>query len=222
MPEQANPQAPVTWQAIRLSGGDALAVRASKKLRGDEALVTSLGSTVLRKYLDDVPLWSGDHVEVRQLIEYFARYLYLPRVSGSEVLVQAVSDGLALLTWSSDTFAYAESYDEDGSRYLGLRGGQSVSLSADGSGLLVMPEPARQQMDAETAVPSPPPTMPTGTGEPTGVDQPTQPGGGFGETPTAPIIPRPRRFYGTVKLDPARVGRSAQELVPHNAGRRWR
>ncbi len=112
VPEQANPQAPITWQAIRLSGGDALAVRASKKLRSDESLVTSLGSTILRKHLDDVPLWRGDHVAVKQLVEDFARYLYLPRLAGPEVLVQAIRDGVALLTWQSDTFAYAESYDE--------------------------------------------------------------------------------------------------------------
>src|SRR6185503_11387337 len=42
VPEQANPQAPIKWQATRLSGGDALAVRASKKLRTDEALIVSL------------------------------------------------------------------------------------------------------------------------------------------------------------------------------------
>ncbi len=35
VPEQANPQAPVQWQATRISGSDALAVRASKKLRSD-------------------------------------------------------------------------------------------------------------------------------------------------------------------------------------------
>jgi hypothetical protein len=40
VPEQVNPQAPITWKATRLSGGDALAVRASKKLRSDESLVT--------------------------------------------------------------------------------------------------------------------------------------------------------------------------------------
>ena len=43
VPTQANPQAAVAWQAIRLSGQDALAVRASKKLRSDELLVTSFG-----------------------------------------------------------------------------------------------------------------------------------------------------------------------------------
>src|SRR6185436_15553936 len=33
VPEQVNPQAPITWQAVRISGGDALAVRASKRLK---------------------------------------------------------------------------------------------------------------------------------------------------------------------------------------------
>jgi len=39
------------------------------------------------------------------------RYLYLPRVAGPEVLVQAMRDGVALLTWQTDTFACAESLD---------------------------------------------------------------------------------------------------------------
>src|SRR5439155_9735411 len=40
VPVQSSPQAAVEWQAVRLSGQDALAVRASKKLRSDELLVT--------------------------------------------------------------------------------------------------------------------------------------------------------------------------------------
>src|SRR5688572_7954833 len=144
VPEQANPQAPITWQAIRLSGSEALAARASKKLRSDESLVTSLGSTILRKHLDDVPLWRGEHVAVKQLVEEFARYLYLPRLAGPDVLVQAIRDGLTLLTWQTDTFAYAESYDEGAGRYRGLRGGQVISLSADSSGLLVKADLARR------------------------------------------------------------------------------
>jgi hypothetical protein len=131
VPEQVDPQASITWQGTRLSGSDALAVRASKKLRSDESLVTSLGSTILRKHLDDVPLWRGDHVAVKQLVEDFARYLYLPRLAGSEVLLHAIRDGLDLPTWQSDTFAYAESYDEKAARYSGLRGGKLVSLSAE-------------------------------------------------------------------------------------------
>jgi hypothetical protein len=96
---QATPQAPVEWQAIRLSGQDALAVRASKRLRSDELLFTGFAATRLRMELDPVPLWRGDHVPIKQLIEDFARYLYLPRLKESAVLLQSISDGLALLTW---------------------------------------------------------------------------------------------------------------------------
>src|SRR5690606_26781031 len=73
VPEQRSPQAAVEWHATRLTGSDALAVRASKKLKSEELLVANLGSTILRKHLDDVPLWRGDHVGVQQLVEDFAR-----------------------------------------------------------------------------------------------------------------------------------------------------
>lgn len=124
-------------------------MRASRRLKGDELLVTSLGSTILRKHLDDVPLWRGDHVAVKQLVEDFARYLYLSRLARPEVLVQAIRDGVALFTWETDTFAFADSRDEGAGRYPGLRGGQVVSLSAESAGLLVRPDVARKQMDAE-------------------------------------------------------------------------
>ena len=150
VPEQKSPQSAVAWEAIRLSGSDALAVRASRKLRNDESLVTSLGSTtILRKHLDDVPLWRGDHVSIKQLVEDFARYLYLPRLAGSEVLVQAIRDGVALLTWRSDTFAYAEGHDEGADRYRGLRAGQMVNVSPDPAALPVKPDVAQRQMDMD-------------------------------------------------------------------------
>ena len=33
-----------------------------------------------------MPLWRGDHVAVKQLVEDFARYLYLPRLAEPAVL----------------------------------------------------------------------------------------------------------------------------------------
>ena len=221
VPEQTNPQAAITWQSVRLSGSDSLAVRASKKLRSDESLVLSLGSTILRKHLDGVPLWRGNHVPLRQLVEDFARYLYLPRVAGPEVLVQAMQDGVALLTWRSDTFAYAESYDEVADRYLALRCGQIVSLSSDGAGVVVKPDVARRQMDAEARVVAPPDGGGNRRGPDTDVDGPPDTSGGSApEVPTAKAPPR--RFHGTVQLDPARVGRDASriadEVIAHLAG----
>jgi hypothetical protein len=69
---QSNPKAPIGWEASRLGGSEALAPRASKKLRAGELLVLSLGATILRKHLDEVPLWRRDHVAVKQLIDDFA------------------------------------------------------------------------------------------------------------------------------------------------------
>ena len=36
-----------------------------------------------------MPLWRGDHVAIEQLVEDFARYLYLPRLENPSVLLGA-------------------------------------------------------------------------------------------------------------------------------------
>ena len=217
VPEQPTPQAPVAWHASRLTGSDALAVRASKKLRSDELLVSSLGSTILRKHLDDVPLWRGDHVAVKQLVDDFARYLYLPRLAGPEVLAQAIRDGLSLLTWRADTFGYAESYDEAATRYRGLHGGHGVNVSPDSRGFLVKPEVAGAQLDAE----APPPPIPGPAYGPDGGTPDPRPG--VGEAPPTPPAPQQiRRFHGSVRVDSTRVGRDAgrvaDEVIAHLVG----
>src|SRR5712691_7739744 len=155
VPTQATPQAAVVWQAIRLSGQEALAVRASKKLRNDELLVTSFGATRLRMEMDRVPLWRSDHVAIKQLVDDFGRYLYLPRLKDAAVLQGAIRDGCALLTWAQDAFAYAESYDETAQRYRGLRGGQQIAVTDGDAGLLVRSAVARRQINAETTPPQP-------------------------------------------------------------------
>ncbi|MBP8788052.1 MAG: DUF499 domain-containing protein [Azonexus sp.] len=220
-PVQNTPQSAVTWVAQRLSGTDALAVRASKKLRADELYLTSFAPTRLRMELDKIPLWRGDHVEVKQLIEDFARYPYLPRLKEPAVLLHAISDGVKLLTWSQDSFAFADSHDEVAGRYRGLRGGVMLALAdAHAPGLLVKPEVAGKQMDAEQAAGSSNfghsgPSTATGAG-PT----PTPGAAAPGEPPLAAA--RLRRFHGTAVLDATRVGRDAgrigEEVIAHLSG----
>jgi predicted AAA+ superfamily ATPase len=225
VPTQGTPQASVEWQAFRLSGQDALAVRASKKLKNDELLVTSFAASRLRMELDRVPLWRGDHIAIKQLVDDFSRYLYLPRLQEPAVLVEAIRSGLGLLTWEHDSFAFADSYDEAGARYRGLQFGRHVNVvDADSAGLLVKPEAVRRQVDAERAA------APAGTagqaaasstatsGSPSG-----QPAGASPGTPgTSPAPTRPKRFHGTVTLDATRVGRDASkvadEVITHLGG----
>jgi hypothetical protein len=212
VPTQTSPQAAVTWQAIHLSGQEALAVRASKKLRNDELLVMSLGAARLRMEMDRIPLWRGDHVAIKQLVDDFGHYFYLPRLKEAAVLLGAIRDGCALLTWEQDAFAYAESYDEVAQRYRGLRYGQHIAVTDGDTGLLVRPEVARRQIQDETAGYHDPELVLEPGLEPT---PPIPP-------PGPPAPPRPRRFYGTVTLDPARAGRDASkitdEVITHLVG----
>jgi predicted AAA+ superfamily ATPase len=213
VPTQGSPQAPVTWQAIRLSGNTGLAERASKKLKNDELLVLNFAASRLRMDLDRVPLWRGNHVGIRQLVEDFGRYLYLPRLQNPTVLLNAIRAGLALLTWEQDAFAYAENFDESASRYRGLRAGVQLPLTADDSGLLVRSEIAREQIDQETTK-QPPADVTTKTGQ--------TPVGEINKPPETVQPRKPIRYHGTVILDPARVGRDAgkiaEEVVTHLVG----
>jgi hypothetical protein len=170
-----------------------------------------------------VPLWRGDHVAVKQLVEDFARYLYLPRLRDPSVLLGAVRDGLRLVSWMQDAFAFADSFDENESRYRGLRAGQIVTLAdAEAPGLLVKPEVAHKQMETER--PQPPASTPSpGSNEGEGATTQGPGNGPTGGTPeNAPITPQPKRFHGTVVLDPARVGRDAgriaEEVIAHLSG----
>jgi len=221
VPVQEKPSAPVTWQAIRLQGNESLVARAWRKLTSDELLVTALGATILRRHLDSVPLWRGGHVSIKQLVEDFARYPYLPRLAKPEVLIRAIRDGLTLPTWQTETFAYADGYDEPSQQYRGLRGGQTVSLTAESSGLLVKPEVAQAQLSAaqprqveasrptDEAIPGSVVVKEAGV-----TDQPL---------PAPARAPaKPKRFYASAILNPTRVGRDAgqiaEEVIAHLAG----
>lgn len=216
-PEQKNPMSPVERQALRLSGTEPLAVRGAKKLRSEESLLINLGPTILRKHLDEAPLWSGDHVAVQQLIEHFSSYLYLPRLAGPEVLTRAISDGVALPVWQADGFAYAESFDDTAGRYQGLQVGQPVTIVVEDSGLVMKPDVALRQLEKEE----------------------THTGGIFVDSgerlPPPDEVPRSEeggeppqpkrvgmRFYGSVRLDSECVGRDAgriaKEVIERLAG----
>jgi len=226
VPVQSTPQATPEWQAMRLTGSDPLAVRASRKLKNDELLITSFAATRLRMELDRVPLWRGDHVALKQLVEDFGRYLYLPRLAEPSVLVEAIRDGLALLTWDEDAFVYAESFDEEARRYRGLRGGQQVTIPGAGSpALLVKPSVARPQIEAEAAAAAGATGAGVGAGGGAGGVGVAGPGPGAGPgAPPPPPVPqkRARRFYGSVELNPMRLGgdagKIAEEVIAHMVG----
>ena len=225
VPAQGSPQAPITWQALRLSGSDSLAARASRKLRSDDLYLTTFASTRLRLELERIPLWRGNHVAVKQLVEDFAAYPYLPRLRDANVLLQAINDGVGLLTWAQDGFAFADRFDDAAGRYLGLRAGQMLKLTdAHAPGLLVKPDVAARQLDGERAAPTVArvtPEVPTPGAPGSVAASPSGRGQDPGRGPQ-PVAAGPKRYHGAAVLEATRVGRDASriadEVIAHLVG----
>ena len=228
VPEQPDPKGGVDWREIGLrstgNGHDGLAAKASKKLKNDGLLLVQMGGNVLRQEIDRVPLWRGekrDQVSVKLLAEDFAKYLYLSRIKNVDVLLGAIHDGVERLTWRAETFAYAERFDEQQMRFVGLRAGQPTQVLLDNNSVLVNSETAAKQMDADrqvaaaehrsadaAIVPTPKEVAPDGSRPELFQD-------------SAPPAAKLRRFHGAVEVSALRAGRDtgkiAEEVIQHLA-----
>jgi hypothetical protein len=102
----------------------------------------------------------------------------------------------------------------------GSEPGRTSPSTADSTGLLVKPDIACRQLDSETHKPGVPvPGRPTEEGGGTAmVDVPPS----TGKADQTEPVPAVRRFFGTVTLDPTRVGRDAgriaEEVISHLVG----
>ena len=214
-PEQDNATAPVQWRALQMRGGESVAAGVLDRIGREDLALPRMAATILRLHLDQVPLWRGDHVPVRQLAEDFATYLYLPRLKAPAVLADSVREGVGLLSWTLDSFAYADSYDEAEKRYSGLRAAVGVETTPDDHGLVVKPDVASAQLEREAPSPADPVPGVEDERAPVPEDDGDRP-------PEEDERPRARRFHGSVNLDPQRVGRDAgqiaEEVIAHLVG----
>ena len=212
-PVQDDPQDSLTWSAANLTGPEPIVVRASLKLLLDERLATGYSAMRMRMDMDGIPLWRGDHVAVGQLVDDYARYLYLARFRDPQVLLRCIADSVALLTWEQDSFAFADGFDEEAARYRGLRVAERIDLpDVSAPGLLVKSHVARKQLDKEAPPDGRPPPPPVDRGD--------------SDEEKAGVKPKPRpplkRFHGAVPLDATRAGRDAsqiaEEIIAHLVG----
>jgi hypothetical protein len=190
-----------------------------------------MAGTILRFEIDKVPLWRGNYVGVKQLVDDFAKYLYLPRVKNAQVILDAIQDGVSRLTWSQDTFAYADYYDDAADRYRGIEVGRRPTVQLTSTSVVVKPEVAASQIEKDSA----PPTTTAlggGTGSGATTTAPTtvtghagtraETGTGDGDDRKQSKAPTLRRFHGSVKIDATRLSRDvdviASSVVQHLAG----
>ncbi|HEY6540313.1 MAG TPA: hypothetical protein VIZ18_05215, partial [Ktedonobacteraceae bacterium] len=236
VPDQPKPLQPDDLQELKLQPQDALAANASRRLKTEDMLTTVYAGTNLRRKMDEIPLWRGDHVSLKELADFFARYIYLPRLKNSDVLLAAIREGLPSDQWQQETFAYADNWDTERQRYVGLKTGQHVSVALNNHAVLVKPETALRQLAAEAVpvvVATPTPVQPQGTtltyGEMQGNRTPTV------SEPVPYAQPKPlaspapsvsnagvseyHRFHGSVSINPRLMagdaGRIMDEVIKH-------
>ena len=207
-PVQSPGQAEIRWSSARVTGSDGLFQRVVRKLESSQHLIASYAGTLVRRDLDrpEAPLWDGDHIGIRTLWSYYCRFLYMPRLAGFGVLAAAISKGVASTNWQNDTFAYAESYDSEADRYPGLLKAQHVDITQSLAAVLVDPERALVQIDAESRLAETEDEVP---GEIEDTWKPKDPGPGRPPVPT----PQPTRFYGRMQLHPVRAMRDLGSII---------
>jgi len=226
VPTQPDPQDSITWEDIRLQGQGSSVVLASRKLVHEEHLITTYAASLLSSHVLDAYLWKDStHINLKQLWEYMAQYLYLPRLKNSSVLLAAIRDGVAATT-GTDRFGYAESWNENKEQYSGLKVGEIVTPVLSSQSLLVKLDVAQKQLAEERAAISTDKakvstiTIPTEDGTTSSVKDGS---GGYalGGTPSIPIS-KPvvfKRFHGSVDLDALRINRDASaiadEIIQH-------
>jgi len=158
-------------------------------------------------------------VSVRDLWETMARYLYLPRLRGLDVLQATVGAGPATTTWQNEGFATADAFDQGTGRYLGLvTGAHPAQVRPDT--LVVSPVLAAAQRTAASPNGDSRPDVAGGNGM-TGLDH-TRTGNGAATGAIDSVEGDgtvPRSFYGSVTLDSERLirdfGRVSQEVIQH-------
>ena len=200
---------PIQWEGTRIAGTqDNPVAKAVQKVRSDGQIIKQWSPALLKMELDKW-LWKEEnHVSLKRVWECLATYLYMQRLSSSDVLLDAVREGIR-----TREFGYANSLQDDG-QYAGLQFEEVTgSIYLDDQSVLVKPDVAAKQLEAEagdTSSTTDEDTSDSGIGE-TGEDYGGESGGTDEDTNTSPQ--RPRRFYGSVDLDPVRASRDAQNVI---------
>ena len=159
--------------------------------KGDGIVKETLGGETLAKRLAE--LWPDDrpHLPVAQIAEWFATYVYLPKLRDRVVLETAIREALARL---DPKFAYAEEFDEATGKYAGLLWQKAPTGPMSPTALLVRPQVAMAQLRPVAA--TPPEPGPSSLEDGAGPVPPITAG------PTASR--QPRRFFGSVEIDMVR------------------
>jgi hypothetical protein len=180
---------PFDLEHLSISAKDRAAIPSTvyEKVKNDGIAKEKLGPDALWLHLQ--PLWPSDktHLSISEIADWFATYVYLPKLRDRVVLETAIREAVAKL---DPMFGYADSFDATSAHYQGLIWAKAPPQFTAPGALLVRKEIALEQLPLEA--------RPTG-GDPGGTSTADEVSGGG--RPATRTHTRPARFYGSVELD---------------------
>jgi predicted AAA+ superfamily ATPase len=172
----------------------AIPVTVYDKAKADGVILEKLGTE--RLWLALKPIWPDDraHLPISEIADWFAAYVYLPKLRDRVVLEGSLRDAVAKL---DPQFGYADSYDDATGKYRKLIWAGTPPDVPASTAILVRESEAKKQLSE-----APSGSSATSPGPRTQGTTPGQPGSESESAPTKPT--KPRRFYGSVEIDMVR------------------
>lgn len=194
----------LVYEQERLQGSPILE-RAARKLKNNERLIHQMSPDSLMMELEPLSIWDKTpHLGVKKLWERLTNYCYLPRLADQSVLEATIVDGVNRMF---PAFAYATGIDEEG-KYTGLTIGRRFTLYFDDKALIVQPEAARKQLDAERAA------MKREAISLPAVGRPAPDVSTLIPDSDTPAPPKPKtRYFGSADIDPQRAMRDLSQIA---------
>lgn len=172
------------------------------KVKADGIVLEKLGAE--RLWLALKPIWAEDraHLPVSEIADWFAAYVYFPKLRDRVVLENSIRDAVAKL---DPQFGYADGFDETTGKYQNLIWARNPPDLISPTAVLVREGEARSQLSEEAT-----PETIAKPGAPPPVGQQPEVAGPAPK-PTAPA--KPHRFYGSVEIDVIRPVKSFEKIL---------
>ena len=168
---------------INCGGAKSIPEAVWDKAGSDGTVIAEMGPHNLARSLE--PVWPADrpHTPIETIRDWFASYVYMPRLRDEATLDGALQ---LLVTDLAEPYVYASAFDED----TGTCDGAIEGLTADLRTRLLVRREAVPPRETEETVP----------------DGPDGPGPKPPERDDTPPEPSPRRFFASIPVDPDRAG----------------
>jgi hypothetical protein len=169
-----------------------------EKVKADGIALEKLGTE--RLWLALNPIWPGDrpHLTVAEISDWFASYVYLPRVRDVVVLQAAIRGSIAEL---DPKFGYADGFDEALGRYRNLIVAEMPPEIMPPTALLVRAVEAMDQRSREREETKPAEDSPEHERKIEAHAEPQR------------ALKKPRRFFGSIEIDMVRPVKSFDAIL---------